>query len=97
MTKLSSDDILKLAKLARLKLSEAEVKSFQTDISQILGYVEMLDDVNTEGLAPTSQVTGLTNVMRTDELIDYGADQQALLKNAPRREDNYIKVNRMIG
>ncbi len=97
MTKLSSDDILKLAKLARLRLSEAEVHEFQDEISQILGYVEMLGDVDTDGLKPTYQVTGLINVVRADKEKDYGVDQKALLKNAPDKKDHYIKVRRMVG
>ncbi len=97
MAKLSKDDVLKLAKLARLKLSDDEVAAFQGEISEILGYVEMLKDVDVSGLKPTYQVTGLTNVTRPDEVKDYGADQLALLKNAPKTEKSYIKVKRMIG
>lgn len=97
MAKLSKEDILKLARLARLQLDEAEVDAFQHEITDILGYVEMLKDVDTKGLKPTYQVTGLTNVTRVDEVVDYGADKDALLKNAPRREGDYIKVNRMVG
>ncbi len=97
MAKLSKDDILKLAQLARLRLSSKEVETFQAEISEILGYVEMLGDVDTGGLKPTYQVTGLTNVTRPDEVKDYGAGQLELLKNAPRTERDYIKVKRMIG
>jgi len=97
MTKLSRDDVLKLAKLARLRLTDAEIEKFQDEISGILGYVEMLKDVDVEGLKPTYQVTGLQNVTRADTVKDYGADQRALLKNAPATERQYIKVKRMIG
>lgn len=97
MAKLTRDDILKLAKLARLKLSDKEVEKFQEEIGAILGYVEMLGDVDTKGLKPTYQVTGLVNVSRADEVKDYGASQLDLLKNAPATERDYIKVKRMIG
>ena len=97
MAKLSRDDILKLANLSRLKLTEAEVLEFQEELSSILAYVEMLQSVDTGSLKPTSQVTGLSNVMRADTAVDYGASQKELLKNLPAREDNYIKVKRMIG
>lgn len=97
MAKLAREDILKLAKLARLKLSDAEVEKFQSEIGEILGYVEMLGDIDTKDLKPTYQVTGLENVTRADEVMDYGSSQLALLKNAPKTERGYIKVKRMIG
>lgn len=97
MAKLQREDILKLAKLARLRLTDAEVEKFQEEISEILGYVEKLNDVDTKGLKPTYQVTGLTNVTRPDEVREYGASQLELLKNAPQTEKGYIKVKRMIG
>jgi len=96
MSKLSSEDILKLARLARLHLSQDEVLQYQKELSSILGYVEQLDSVDVSGVEPTYQVTGLTNVTRTDELIDYGVSQADLLKNVPTKEGAYIKVRRMI-
>ena len=97
MTKIARDEILKLAKLARLRLSDEEVSKFQDEISSILGYAGMLSDVDTEGLKPTYQVTGLENVTRPDEIVDYGTTPEELLKNAPSKEKDYIKVRRMIG
>lgn len=97
MAKLTREDILKLAKLARLRLTDAEVDKFQDEISSILGYVEKLDDVTTDGLKPTYQVTGLTNISRVDEVRDYGSSPDELLKNAPATDGRYIKVKRMIG
>lgn len=99
MADLSHDDVLKLARLARLKLSEDEVAKYQTELTEILKYVEQLDAVDVSGLEPTSQVTGLTNVTRVDEEINYGYEALDLLKNVPhdRVEDDLIKVKRMIG
>jgi aspartyl-tRNA(Asn)/glutamyl-tRNA(Gln) amidotransferase subunit C len=96
MADLTRDDILKLARLSRLKLSDAEVSEFQQEIGAILGYVQMLDDVDTTGLKPTYQVTGLSNVSREDKLIDYGISQADLLQNLPDRDGDYIRVKRMI-
>jgi aspartyl-tRNA(Asn)/glutamyl-tRNA(Gln) amidotransferase subunit C len=96
MANLTREDILKLAKLSRLKLSDAEVEEFTSEISEILQYVQMLDDVDTAGLKPTYQVTGLTNVSRPDEVDDYGVSQEELLKNLPARDKNYIKVRKML-
>lgn len=97
MAKLSTDDVLKLARLSRLRLTDEEIRLFQAEISEILGYVEQLSTVDTEGLEPTTQVTGLTNVMRKDEAIDYGASQEALLKNAPATVNKQFKVKRVLG
>ncbi len=96
MAKLTSDDVLKLARLARLELSDKEVENYQTELSQILEYVEQLQQVDTKGLTPTNQVTGLVNVMRDDKIIEYGYDAQVLLKNVPRLKDGLIRVNRMV-
>jgi len=96
MSKLSRDDVLKLAKLSRLKLSDEEVEKFQGELSEILDYVQKLDSVDTSGLEPTYQVTGLKNVMRPDEVRDYGYKSEDLLLNAPDKHDNQFKVKRVL-
>jgi aspartyl-tRNA(Asn)/glutamyl-tRNA(Gln) amidotransferase subunit C len=97
MTKLTRDDVLHLAQLARISLSDDEVDEFSGELSAILQYVEMLSDVDVTGLKPTNQVTGLTNVMREDKVKDYGYEPADLLKNVPSVQDGQIKVKRMIG
>lgn len=96
MSKLSHEDILKLAYLARLRLTDDEVKKYQKELSSILEYVQHLDSVDVTGLEPTYQVTGLTNVTRTDTEINYGVSNKDLLGNVPSRDGAYIKVRRMI-
>jgi aspartyl-tRNA(Asn)/glutamyl-tRNA(Gln) amidotransferase subunit C len=96
MTKISATEIRKLAVLSRLRLSVKEIEDYQTDLSAILSYVEILKDVDVKGLEPTSQVTGLTNVTRKDEPLDYGASQEELLKNAPAIQGRQFKVKRII-
>lgn len=97
MSNLTRDDVLKLAKLARIDLSDDEVAKFESEFNEILQYVEQLQAVDVSGLEPTSQVTGLTNVTRKDEIRDYGYKAKDLLKNVPKTEDDLIKVKRMIG
>lgn len=97
MSKLSRDDVLKLAALARISLSDDEVDAFADELSAILGYVEQLSSVDVGGFEPTNQVTGLTNVMRKDEVQHYGYEPRELLKNVPATQDNQLKVKRMIG
>jgi aspartyl-tRNA(Asn)/glutamyl-tRNA(Gln) amidotransferase subunit C len=96
MSKLSRDDVLKLAALSKLKLSDEEVEKLRGELSEILNYVEMLDDVDVSGLEPTYQVTGLDNVWRPDETKDYGYKQVDLLKNAPEVQENQFKVKRVL-
>lgn len=96
MAKLSRDDVLKLARLARLQLTEEEVTKFTDEISTILGYVEQLQKVDLDKLEPTMQVTGLTNATRPDEEVEYGPSPEDLLRNAPATESGHIKVRRML-
>jgi aspartyl-tRNA(Asn)/glutamyl-tRNA(Gln) amidotransferase subunit C len=96
MSKLSRDDVLKLASLSKLRLSEAEIERLRAELSEILNYVEILDQVDTEGLEPTYQVTGLKNVMREDELETYGYETADLLKNVPAVQDGQFKVKRVL-
>ncbi len=97
MANLTRDDIFKLARLARIDITETEVEEYAAHLSEILEYVEMLQAVDVEGLPPTNQVTGLTNVTRDDVVQDYGYQPRTLLENVPSVEEHHIKVKRMIG
>lgn len=96
MADLTRDDVLKLAKLAKLALTDEEADRLVGELAKILEYVEQLAEVDVSGLAPTAQVTGLTNVMRSDEANDYGYATEDLLKQVPAVEDNQIKVKRVL-
>ncbi len=96
MSKLSRDDVLKLASLSKLRLSEEEIERLQTELSGILDYVEILDKVDVSSLEPTYQVTGLKNVGREDKIRDYGVPQAELLKNAPAVSGGQFKVKRVL-
>lgn len=86
-----------MARLARLDLGEEEVTEFIDELTAVLQYVEQLKDVDVSGLEPTSQVTGLKNVMRDDQVVDYGVSRDDLLRLAPHTLDGQLKVKRMIG
>lgn len=96
MSHLSNEQVMKLAKLARLRLSDEEVTKYAHELEEILGYIEQLSKVDTDGLAPTNQVTGLHNVFRPDEVVEYQAKPDKLLALLPNRKDDYIQVKRMI-
>jgi len=97
MAKLTRDQVLKLAHLSRLKLTDEEVERLSVELSEILDYVEKLKEAETEGLKPTYQVTGLKNVTRPDKVINYQAKPKDLLSGAPYLEKNQFKVKRVIG
>lgn len=86
-----------MARLARLDLTDDEITEFSAELSEILQYVEQLQQVDVTGLEPTNQVTGLTNMMRPDEIVDYGYQSEDLLLNVPAVENSHIRVKRMIG
>lgn len=96
MTKITTDDVLYVAALAKIAITKDEAAKFTKELAAILGYVQQLDAVDTQGLQPTYQVTGLTNITRPDELIDYGTTQKDLLKNVPRTRDGYIEVPKVL-
>ncbi|HET6864054.1 MAG TPA: Asp-tRNA(Asn)/Glu-tRNA(Gln) amidotransferase subunit GatC [Candidatus Saccharimonadales bacterium] len=96
MSKLSRDDVLKLAALSKLRLSDEEIENLRGELSEILNYVGQLNDVDTSGLKPTYQVTGLVNVSRPDVTKDYGYKTGELLKNAPALLDKQFKVKRVL-
>jgi aspartyl-tRNA(Asn)/glutamyl-tRNA(Gln) amidotransferase subunit C len=96
MTKLTRDDVLNLAQLARIALSDEEVEEFSAELSEILQYVEQMGKIDVDGLAPTHQVSGNVNVMREDTVKEYGYEPKELLANVPAIENDQIKVNRMV-
>ena len=95
-TSVTRDDVLHLAQLSNLQLSEDEINSLQTDISNILGYVTQLGELDTSGVEPTYQVTDLENVMRDDVVVSHDADRETLLSLAPDQKDNQIKVPKVL-
>lgn len=97
MANITISDVLKLARLSKISLSEDELKEFNDEINEIINYIDQLASVDVKGLTPTDQVTGLTNVTRNDEIIDYGISTDQLLKNVPQKEANQIKVKRVLG
>lgn len=97
MVQFTKDDVLRLAYLARISLTDGEAEEFAPELQAILEYVRQLEAVDTDGLEPTSQVTGLVNVMRADEERSYGYDARSLLENVPRTADDCIQVDRMVG
>lgn len=96
MSKITLEEVEKLAKLARLGLTEKEKEILAPQMSEILNFAEQLDEVNIQDVEPTSQVTGLCNVYRPDEIRKSEASREELLSNAPQREKGFIKVKSVL-
>lgn len=88
---LTKDQVKKVAKLANLPLSEEEITKFEGQLSETLKFIEELEQVNTENIEATPQVTGLSNITRSDE-TEPSLTQQEALQNAHSKEGNYFKV-----
>ncbi len=91
----SDADVKKIAKLARLRLSDAEVALYGGQLTKILDSMAELAKADTEGVPPTTSVLGAVNVMRDDVPSPF-ADTEALLANAPGRDGPYFKVKKVI-
>lgn len=92
---ISIDEVDRIAKLAKLRFSEAEKQKLQTELSAILDYADQLKKI--EGKAPAIDlaVQDGVNLMR-DDVAETNIDREELLKQAPAREGNYIKVKSIL-
>ncbi|SPD72838.1 Aspartate--tRNA ligase 1 [uncultured Desulfobacterium sp.] len=93
--KISREEVLHVARLARLRLEEEEVVHYQKDLNSILKYVETLERLDTEGVPPMSHVLGIMNIWRED-VAGGLKDPEPLLSNAPVREKEYFRVPKIL-
>jgi aspartyl-tRNA(Asn)/glutamyl-tRNA(Gln) amidotransferase subunit C len=94
--KITKDQVLYVADLARLKLDAAAIEKFAGQIGEILEYVDKLNEVNTAGVKPTSHAISLTNAFREDEPSQH-LDREKALANAPQKEDGNFIVPKVVG
>ncbi len=96
MATINLEDVKYAARLSKIAVSDDEAQKLQQELDNIIGYVKQLDDLDTTDVEPTYQVTGLKNVMREDEIIDYQLGPTQLLQNSPAQQDNQIKVPKVL-
>lgn len=96
MTNITRDDVLHLAQLSNLQLVDDEVDALQQNIGDILGYVDQLGELDTSGVEPTYQVTGLENVNRDDTVMASDVSREELLALAPEQHDGQVKVPKVL-
>lgn len=94
---LTPEDVRKVARLARLRLADAEVTRFQEQLGKVLGHMADLAGLDTASVEPTAHALGLVNVLRDDVPAPSDpARREAILKNLPEREGPYAKVPKVI-
>lgn len=96
MTQITRDEVIHLAELSKLQLTEKEIDSLRVDIANILSYVEQLNELETSGVEPTYQVIDLENVWREDKATDSKVSRDQLLSLTPDTADNQIKVPKVL-
>lgn len=92
MSKLSKEEVSHIAKLSRLELSEEETERFGDQLSSVLDYVGQLEEVDTDGIEPLNNVTGLSNVYVADEVDESDIKPDDIAKNAPEFKDGFFVV-----
>ena len=95
MTKITSNDVRKVAQLARLELSEDQITLYTSQLEKILGYVEELEKVETTNVTPTTRAVEVVNVVREDSVVKTQIREE-LLEQAPNREGNFYRVPKIL-
>ncbi len=92
---ITKDMVAYVAELSRLKLSDDEAETARKGLGEIIGYMDILNNIDTEGVEPMSHAFAVKNVMR-DDVVRPSHDRAELLKNAPKADDEAIIVPRTV-
>ncbi|MCT2343653.1 Asp-tRNA(Asn)/Glu-tRNA(Gln) amidotransferase subunit GatC [Niallia taxi] len=95
MSRITKEEVKHVANLARLAITEEEAEQFQKQLDAIITFAEQLNELDTEGVVPTSHVLDVKNVLRED-VAGKGLPIEDVLKNAPEHQDGQIKVPSII-
>ncbi|UOQ48965.1 Asp-tRNA(Asn)/Glu-tRNA(Gln) amidotransferase subunit GatC [Gracilibacillus caseinilyticus] len=91
MGEISKEQVKHVANLARLALTDEEVETFTKQLGDIINYAELINELDTDNVEPTTHVLDLKNVMRKDEPKEWITKEEAL-KNAPDQKDGQFRV-----
>ena len=92
---ISVEEIVHIAKLASLNLSDAEIERYANDMTEILGFANMINSVDTDEIKETIAANENYNVFRKDEVIQ-SIDREALLQNAPSKDEGMFRIPKVI-
>lgn len=95
-TIISRDEIIKLARLSSLELTEEEIDKYQQEVGTILTMIDKLKEIDTDGVEPTYQVSGNQNITRDDVISDQTVSRDKLLKLSPESMGEQIKVKKVL-
>jgi len=95
MSKITADDVRKVAQLARLELLEDTVSTYTGQLERILDYVDQLQAVDTEGVSPTTRAVEVINATRDDRVVATDVREE-LLDQAPQREGDFFRVPKIL-
>lgn len=91
--RISAEDVEKVSKLAKIKLSSQEIEKFTNDLSPALDVAQTFNDLDTTNIPIMSHATGTTNVLREDK-VEESLNQTEVLKNAVKSENGFILIQR---
>ncbi|MFH0929648.1 MAG: Asp-tRNA(Asn)/Glu-tRNA(Gln) amidotransferase subunit GatC [Candidatus Moraniibacteriota bacterium] len=90
---LSKSEVQKIASLARIEITDQEAEKYATELSDILGFVEKLNEADTDGVEPIVHITGAKNITREDKVIEYSDEtKENIINNFPEKKDRFDKV-----
>ena len=96
MTQITREEVIHLAELSKLQLTDDEINNLRTDLENILAYVEQLNELDTSDVEPTYMVVDRENVWREDAPVFGGVGRDELLELAPDTNDNQVKVPKVL-
>jgi len=90
---LTKSEVQKIASLARIEITDEEAEKYSQELSDILGFVEKLNEADTENVEPIAHITGAKNAAREDKIVEYSDEtKDAIIKNFPEKKDRFDKV-----
>ena len=93
--RIDESQVRKVAKLSRLRLTDEEVGEFTGQLSAIIGYVEKMNELDTENVEPLAHCLPISNVFRQDRVKESLGTERALA-NAPQRDGEFFKVPKIL-
>lgn len=93
---INAEKVKHIAGLARLQLSEEEAAKMAGELGKVLGYIDELNKVDTDGVEPTAQVSGLTNRTRPDTAVSWPAEERQTALQQAEIQDGLVKVNKIL-
>lgn len=95
MAIISKEEIIHIAKLASLNLSDEEIESYTNDMEDILEFANIINSVNTDGMSETIVANEKSNVLRKDEVVNF-ENRELLLQNAPSQDEGMFRIPKVI-